>query len=347
MFLKRKPALVGLIVAAFSGLLLTSLFFLAFNPAQAATNGSGTGLAAAYYNNRTLSGTPLNRTDATVNFNWGTAAPLAGVGSDNFSVRWTGYVQPRYSESYTFYTTSDDGVRLWVNNQLVINNWTDHAAREDKGTLTLSAGQQYQIKMEFYENGGSAVAKLAWSSQSQLKEIVPQSQLYPALSQPAPTATATPVVPTATPTPALPTATPTATPDPATLDSEEAAFLTLINQYRQSKGLPPLTLNTTLTTASKWMSQDMANKNYFSHTDSLGRDPFTRMAAFGYTANTYKAENIAAGYSTAASVMTGWQNSSGHNANMLNPNYKVIGIGRAYNANSTYKWYWTTDFGGQ
>ena len=132
----------------------------------------------------------------------------------------------------------------------------------------------------------------------------------------------------------------------AALDAEEQAFLVLINNYRQQNGLAPLQASIALDTASDWMSNDMAQKNYFSHTDSLGRDPFVRMTAFGYNYNTYKGENIAAGYSDAASTFNQWKNSPGHNQNMLNPSYKVIGIGRVANLSSTYRYYWTTDFGG-
>ncbi len=131
-----------------------------------------------------------------------------------------------------------------------------------------------------------------------------------------------------------------------TLGAEEQAFLTLINNYRQQNGLTALKASVSLTNASKWMSGDMAAKNYFSHTDSLGRDPFTRMRAFGYNYNTYMGENIAAGYSDAANTFNQWKNSAGHNANMLNPNFNVIGIGRVANASSTYRYYWTTNFGG-
>jgi hypothetical protein len=132
----------------------------------------------------------------------------------------------------------------------------------------------------------------------------------------------------------------------ATLDSEEQAFVTLINNYRQQNGLQPLKISDKLESAAEWMSADMAMKNYFSHTDSLGRDPFQRMTAYGYTYNTYKGENIAAGNNTASATFTQWKNSSGHNANMLNTNYKVMGIARATAAGSTYGWYWTNDFGG-
>jgi len=134
--------------------------------------------------------------------------------------------------------------------------------------------------------------------------------------------------------------------DPA-LDGEEQAFLTLINNYRTQNGLGTLSLNTELTNASDWMSNDMAVNNYFSHTDSLGRDPFQRMAAFGYSYNTWKGENLAAGPDTAQGAFDLWKNSPGHNANMLNANFKVIGIARVYGAGSTYGWYWTNDFGGQ
>jgi uncharacterized protein (TIGR03437 family) len=94
------------------------------------------------------------------------------------------------------------------------------------------------------------------------------------------------------------------------------------------------------------MSGDMAAKNYFSHTDSQGRDPFVRMSAFGYNYQTYKGENLAAGYADPASTFNQWKNSASHNAAMLNGNYSVIGIARVYGGSSTYKWYWTTDFGG-
>jgi cell division septation protein DedD len=139
-----------------------------------------------------------------------------------------------------------------------------------------------------------------------------------------------------------------ASPAPASaLDSEEQAFLSLINQYRASNGLAPLTLNNTLNNVARWMAEDMAAKNYFSHTDSLGRDPFVRMGDFGYTYNTWKGENLAAGVADALGAFELWKGSPSHNANMLNPHFKVIGIARAYGASSSFGWYWATEFGGQ
>ena len=130
------------------------------------------------------------------------------------------------------------------------------------------------------------------------------------------------------------------------LDAEEKAFCKQINQYRAQNGQPALRVSVSLTNASKWMSTDMASGNYFSHTDSLGRSFSPRLGAFDYRYTSPKAENIAAGNATAAGTFAQWKASSGHNTNMLSSSYKVIGIGRAYNSASTYKWYWTTDFGG-
>ncbi len=148
--------------------------------------------------------------------------------------------------------------------------------------------------------------------------------------------------------------TPNPTPQPT--DSEEMAFLEIINNFRAQNGAGPLQTSTELENSSRWMSNDLAAHNYFSHTDSLGRDPATRINSFGYsTANSWWGENIAGGFADAYNNFAGWMtacdpDSSGactyaHKVNMLNPNFKLIGIARAYNVNSTYHWYWTTDFG--
>lgn len=129
------------------------------------------------------------------------------------------------------------------------------------------------------------------------------------------------------------------------LDAEEQMVLKLINDYRGQNGLTPLRVSLALTRAADWMSADMAAQNYFNHTDSQGRDPFTRMAAFGYNYPSTRGENIAAGYNDAARTFNLWRTSPSHNAAMLNPAFNVIGISRAYNQLSIYRWYWTTDFG--
>ena len=75
-------------------------------------------------------------------------------------------MQPRFSESYTFYTSSDDGVRLWVNNRLLIDNWTDHGSTDNSAKVSLVVGQVYGLRMEWYDNTGGAVAQLSWESAS-------------------------------------------------------------------------------------------------------------------------------------------------------------------------------------
>ena len=140
----------------------------------------GTGLKAQYYSGQSFNTLVQTRTDATVNFNWGNGAAMSSVGPDNFSVRWTGKVKPLHSQTYTFTTTTDDGVRLWVNGQLLIDKWQTQGTTPWSATIALVAGQKYDITMEYFEAAGGAIAKLEWESASQTRQVVPQSQLYPA-----------------------------------------------------------------------------------------------------------------------------------------------------------------------
>jgi hypothetical protein len=114
-----------------------------------------------------------------VDFVWGAASPAPGIGADTFSVRWTGQLEPQFTEAYTFYTVSNDGVRLWVNGQRVVNNWTNHGTIENSGTIALAGGQRYAVTMEFYEDTGNATARLLWSSASTPKAVVPSARLFP------------------------------------------------------------------------------------------------------------------------------------------------------------------------
>jgi hypothetical protein len=122
------------------------------------------GLSASYFNNATLTGTALTRTDASIDFGWGSGSPMAGIGTDRFSARWVGYVTAPFTGVYTFYAKTDDGERLWLNNQLLIDNWTNHGNNLDTATttVTLTAAERYAIKLEYYENSFSAAAQLLW-----------------------------------------------------------------------------------------------------------------------------------------------------------------------------------------
>ncbi|MFD2452594.1 DUF6701 domain-containing protein [Ideonella paludis] len=122
------------------------------------------GLNGSYYNTTDLTGAvALSRRDGPVDFDWGAGSPGTGVNADYFSVRWTGNVLVPYTGWYTFQTQSDDGVRLWVNGQQLINNWTLHGPTDDTSTtIYLKAGTRYPIEMNMYEWGGGAVARLRW-----------------------------------------------------------------------------------------------------------------------------------------------------------------------------------------
>ncbi|HEX8834521.1 MAG TPA: PA14 domain-containing protein [Abditibacteriaceae bacterium] len=165
-------------------------------PPANAVVGTGDGVKATYFDNANFTGSSVSRVVSRVNFPWGTLSPDAAIGADTFSARWEGWVQPQYSQTYTFYARADDGVRLWVNNQLLIDAWKDQGATEYSKTITLTAGQKYSLKMEYYENAGGAAAHLLWSSPSTPKQVVPQSQLY---SQNVVPDTAAPTVTIATP----------------------------------------------------------------------------------------------------------------------------------------------------
>ncbi|MDI6751317.1 MAG: PA14 domain-containing protein [bacterium] len=124
------------------------------------------GFSAKYYNNKDLSGNPiLTPTDLDIDFDWGKESPKDGVvNADQFSVRWEGVVTVSKVCKYTFYTLTDDGVRLYVDGSKIIDDWNNHSAKENSHTISLSAGN-HTIKMEYYENTGNAVAKLYWESE--------------------------------------------------------------------------------------------------------------------------------------------------------------------------------------
>lgn len=142
---------------------------------------NGTGLDARYFGGLNFNGTNgfERRVDSTVNFNWGLGAPISWFPVNKFSVIWEGYLMPRSTETYRFRTTTDDGIRVYINNNLVINNWTDHGATDNTASVALTAGQRVPVRIEYYENTGNAVMQFYWSSPSLTEQVVPRSQLFP------------------------------------------------------------------------------------------------------------------------------------------------------------------------
>lgn len=162
---------------------------------NSSTLGQGTGLSGAYWTSTTSAAftnvgfntsPSLVRTDSTVNFNWGNGSPDPLISTDNFVVRWTGSVQPQFTEGYTFYTATDDGVRVWLNGQLIIDKWVDQGPTTwASAPINLVAQQHYTIQMDYYEHGGGAQAQLFWSSPlTGPQTIIPVNQLYPATNPP-------------------------------------------------------------------------------------------------------------------------------------------------------------------
>ena len=140
------------------------------------TRGAGGGVQAQYFQGLDLAGDPvLTQTEGSIDHAW--SAEVAAGLSDQVSARWTANLEVPLSESYRLITTSDDGVRLWLDRLQVIDNWTDHGAADNSVKVDLVAGQKYFVCMEWYENGGGAVAQLSWESPSITRQIIPQGWL--------------------------------------------------------------------------------------------------------------------------------------------------------------------------
>jgi Tol biopolymer transport system component len=149
---------------------------------------TGRGLRGAYYALNNLTGIRFFRLNSQINFNWAASSPEPNIRSqaavipvDNFSVRWTGFIEPLYTEAYTFFVNRNDGARLWVNGQQIINAWTNttNAVETASTAITLTAGVRVPITLEYYEATGNAQVSLSWQSARQTKQIVPTSALYP------------------------------------------------------------------------------------------------------------------------------------------------------------------------
>jgi RHS repeat-associated protein len=139
------------------------------------------GLTARYFSNATLSGRPtLQRIDPVVNFDWAGASPDKLLPANDFSARWNAQLAAPSSEAYTFFLYSDGGVRLWVNNRLVIDRWQPpFEPLTQSAPVDLKAGAKADIRVEYYNAGRGGVVYLLWSSASTPRQIIPRRYLYP------------------------------------------------------------------------------------------------------------------------------------------------------------------------
>ncbi|MEN8904924.1 MAG: PA14 domain-containing protein [Clostridiales bacterium] len=139
--------------------------------------GQGTGLNGYYYDNKDLKGDPvMDRIDSVIDFEWEDEGPVQK--KDEFSIKWIGFIEPAYSEEYTFFITSDDGCRLGIDNQMVIDDWTSHGEKEISGKLDMREAQKVSIQLNYFDDSSYSAVKLEWQSKSQQREVIPQKYLY-------------------------------------------------------------------------------------------------------------------------------------------------------------------------
>jgi hypothetical protein len=136
------------------------------------------GLIGRYYDNINFTALKLTRTDPRIAFNWKTGTPNSKLAANTFSVRWTGFIKAPVTGKYTFYAQVNDGVRVWVNKTRIINSWTNKTATTQvTGTINLTKGQKYPIRVDYYENTASALINLYWAYPGVTKRIIPTSVL--------------------------------------------------------------------------------------------------------------------------------------------------------------------------
>ncbi|MGW7099139.1 CAP domain-containing protein [Streptomyces sp. NPDC054838] len=241
---------------------------------------------------------------------------------------------------------------------------TDSGSKtEAKASASPDAGRSLQQQGGLTGLPGRAVPSSAASSASPTPSASPSPS---ASASPSPSPTPTPAASTKTPEPTKTTAAPKpaapkppkpaapkppapvpvpvpAAPVPAAGDghsAEEAAVLTLVNQERAQAGCGPVRANPPLASLAAAFSKDMAVRGFFDHTDPDGRTPWDRAQAAGISG--LGGENIARGQGDAASVMKAWMNSPGHKANILNCEFRTLGVGAYFAAGGPW---WTQDFG--
>jgi beta-glucosidase len=128
------------------------------------SNASIQGLVGNYYPDMNFqSATHYDRTDTHIDFHWNNQLPMSNIPAYKFSVRWTGYIKPIQSGNYDFVVRGDDGFRLWVNNQLIIDEWRDQGALTKIYMVHLEANTVYPVKLEYYQDGGLAEITFGWN----------------------------------------------------------------------------------------------------------------------------------------------------------------------------------------
>jgi predicted phage baseplate assembly protein len=139
---------------------------------------SAKGLLGEYFQGTNFEQRVFTRVDPNVDFNWTSLSPGTGLGTTNYSVRWTGVVKTGAAGNYVFWTFSDNGVRLWVNGQLLINKWVSQSSTLWNESIVLEAGKFYDLRLEYFQDSGAAEVHLSWTEPSQTSRIIPPDRLF-------------------------------------------------------------------------------------------------------------------------------------------------------------------------
>jgi beta-glucosidase len=161
----RRKVSTGTRVLDALGTTLTGEAILPVPPSAFYTNADRTtqGLKGEYFDNKDLQGQPVvTRTDAQINFDWYTNAPVPQLPTDKFSARWTGYFVPPSSGTYQLGARADDAVRVFLDERALVENWRDGSAKTLTKAVELEGGRAYKIRVEYYDNYANATAKLVW-----------------------------------------------------------------------------------------------------------------------------------------------------------------------------------------
>lgn len=144
---------------------------------NAADTSTGDGLIGQYYLDRNFGTLKLTKVVPKVDYDWKKSTP---TGKWEMSVRWSGYLRPPFAETYTLYTNASDGVRLWVDGKLLIDDWTVHGTAERTAAITLEQGKYYTLCLDYFNGGdpADATVRFSWSSPSMPKDVIPTAYLY-------------------------------------------------------------------------------------------------------------------------------------------------------------------------
>jgi hypothetical protein len=140
----------------------------------------GSGLKAEYFDEKDFTALRVSRVDPQVDFDWGTRPPFASMDRDGFSVRWTGFLEPEVSGEHVLRVRSDDGVQLWIDERLVIDDWTVRGTQEREAAVRLEAGRRHAIRLDYFQAVATANCRLSWSAPGVPAQVVPRNRLHPA-----------------------------------------------------------------------------------------------------------------------------------------------------------------------